>query len=126
MAIKMNVDEMDKIISDFSKGKELKAEIYVEFDNINNVDTLILLRAMGKEPDPNEIAAIAELMLDGHSISFKRGEEVIVSCNYNKGSGGKLHLMPLFQDNPCYYDILQQAVYCLLLKKLTPHLDGSN
>jgi hypothetical protein len=64
-------------------------------------------------------------MLDGRTIKFKKdGKDIYHTVIYNRGSGNRLAMM--FTDAVYLYDILQQTVYALLLKKLTPHLEGSN
>lgn len=122
--MKINQKEITKIYENFAAGKATQSEIEVEFDSINNIDTLVLLRAMSKEPEVSEFAPIIETALDGHSIKFLLGDKVLKSIAYNRGSGNALHLM--FSDEPYLYDLLQQTVYALLLKKLTPHLEDSN
>lgn len=123
--IKISPNDVDDIIQDYTKQRKLAANITVELSGVNELDTLFLLRIMEKRtPDVEEIAQAAEFMLDGQAITFKNGEEQICSMRYNKGSGNRLHLM--FTDKPALYDILQQTVYALMLKKLTPHLESSN
>lgn len=122
--IRVDQAETDKIVEEYAKGRELRNKIVVELDDVNNVDTLILLRVMTGTPDINALAPLVETFLDGHKITFKIGEEVLKTVNYNKGSGNALHLM--FRDEPYLYDLLQQTVYTLLLKKLTPRSEGSN
>ena len=123
--IKISPNDIDDIIQDYTKQRKLAANITVELSGVNELDTLFLLRIMEKRtPDVDEIAQAAELMLDGQAITFMNGAEQVFSVHYNKGSGNRLHLM--FTDKPALYDILQQTVYALMLKKLTPHLEGSN
>jgi len=123
--ITISPEDVNKIIQDYGKQRAAASQITVELSGINNVDTLLLLRIMGKkEPDVDDIAHVAELMLDGQLITFKNGSDVVFSLAYNRGNGNALHLM--FDDNAALYDILQQTVYALMLKKLTPHLEGSN
>ena len=117
--------DIDHIVQDYREQRNAAAQISVELSGVNNLDTLLLLRIMSKkEPDIEDIARAAELMLDGQTITFKKGSETVFSLAYNRGSGNALHLM--FSDHASLYDILQQTVYALMLKKLTPHLEGSN
>ena len=123
--IKINPNEVDKIITEYREQREAASQIEIEFSGVNNIDPLVLLRIMGKQtPTVEDIAMAAELMLDGQTITFTQGSEVVYNVCYNKGAGNALHLM--FNDKAYLYDILQQAVYALMLKKLTPHLEGSN
>ena len=123
--VKINPDEVDKIIKEYAEQRKWAADITVEFSGINDPDVLFLLRIMSKkEQGVDDIAAAAEVMLDGRTITFKKGDEQLFVASYNKGNGNALHLM--FTDRPYLYDILQQAIYALMLKKLTPHLEGSN
>lgn len=123
--IKISPNDVDGIISEYTKQRKLAANITVELSGTNELDTLFLLRIMEKKtPEVDEIAQAAELMLDGQTISFKNGETSVYTVSYNKGSGNRLHHM--FGDNAYLYDILQQTVYALMLKKLTPHLESSN
>ena len=123
--IKISPEDIDGILNDYKTGREKAAQITVELSGVNELDTLFLLRTMEKRtPEVDEIAQAAELMLDGQAITFMRGNETVYSLHYNRGSGNKLHLM--FVDKAYLYDILQQTVYALMLKKLTPHLESSN
>ena len=121
----LNPAEVDKIIKDYKEQRQKAADLTVEFSGVNELDVLFLLKIMSKqEQGVDDIAAAAEIMLDGRTITFKNGEEQVFVACYNRGSGNALHLM--FADKPYLYDILQQAVYAMMLKKLTPHLEGSN
>ena len=123
--VKINPDEVDKIIKEYAEQRKWAADITVEFSGINDPDVLFLLKIMSKkEQGVDDIAAAAEVMLDGRTITFKKGDEQLFAVSYNRGNGNALHLM--FTDKPYLYDILQQAIYALMLKKLTPHLEGSN
>lgn len=123
--ITISPDDVSKIIQDYGKQRAAASQITVELSGVNNIDILLLLRIMSKkEPDVDDIAHVAELMLDGQLITFKNGSDVVFSLAYNRGKGNALHLM--FSENAALYDILQQTVYALMLKKLTPHLEGSN
>lgn len=123
--VKINPNEVDKIIKDYAEQRKKAENLTVEFSGVNDLDVLFLLKIMSKkEQGVDDIAAAAEVMLDGRTITFKNGEEQVFVVSYNRGSGNALHLM--FADRPYLYDILQQAVYAMMLKKLTPHLEGSN
>ena len=123
--VSINPNEVDKIIKDYREQRKKAENLTVEFSGVNELDVLFLLKIMSKqEQGVDDIAAAAEIMLDGRTITFKNGEEQIFVACYNRGSGNALHLM--FADKPYLYDILQQAVYAMMLKKLTPHLEGSN
>lgn len=122
--IVINSAEVDNIISEYAKQKVASAGITVKLSGTNNLDVLFLLHVMGKkEPDINELAEASEALLDGKSIEFWNKDKLLYSCVYNRGSGNKLHM--LFSDKVYLYDILQQTVYALLLKKLTPRLESS-
>ena len=124
-AIKINSADIDNIVTEYTKQKLASANISVKFSGVNNLDVLFLLRVMNKkEPDINEIAEASETLLDGRTIEFWNGDNLLYSCSYNRGNGNRLHL--LFSDKVYLYDILQQTVYALLLKKLTPRLESSN
>lgn len=123
--IKISPNDVDNIIKDYAEQRKLAGNVTVELSGVNELDTLFLLRTMEKRtPDVDDIAVAAELMLDGQAITFRNGDEQICTVRYNKGSGNRLHLM--FTDKAALYDILQQTVYALMLKKLTPHLESSN
>lgn len=122
--IKTGSEELQKIYEDCASGRLLRDKIVVEMDDINNIDTLVLIRAMSGDFDVTTFAPVLEAALDGHTIKFTLDNEVLQTVSYNRGGGNKLHL--LFGEKPYLYDILQQTVYALLLKKLTPHLEGSN
>ena len=123
--IKINPEDIDDILNNYREQRVRAANITVELSGVNELDTLVLLRTMEKKaPEVDEIAKVAEIMLDGQSITFMNGDEQLYALSYNRGSGNRLHLM--FTDKPYLYDILQQTVYALMLKKLTPHLEGSN
>jgi hypothetical protein len=123
--IKITPDDIDGIVKEYTTGRSKAANITVELSGVNEMDTLLLLRIMEKKPpEVDDIAQAAEIMLDGQAITFTNGSEVIYSVRYNRGGGNKLHL--LFTDKAYLYDMLQQTVYALMLKKLTPHLEGSN
>ena len=125
-AITMSPDEVNNIIEDYAKSKGSTAGITVELSGANELDPLVLLRVMSiKNPSVDDLAPVVEEMLDGKTIKFKNGsQDIFHPVIYNKGNGNRLHL--LFTDAVYLYDILQQTVYALLLKKLTPHLEGSN
>ena len=117
--------DVDNIITQYAKQRVAAAGVDVKLSGINNLDVLYLLQVMGKEePSVTDIAEASEALLDGQTIEFWFGNKLLYSCAYNRGTGNKLHM--LFDDKAYLYDILQQTVYALLLKKLTPHLESSN
>lgn len=125
--IVLTAEEAEKITKEYAEGLDLKSQIYVELEGTKEVDTLVLLRVMDNKLDFDLFASVMETFLDGASIVFRINdteEGVVFRCVYNKGSGNRLHLM--FTEKPYLYDVLQKAVYVLMLKKLTPHLEGSN
>ena len=122
--ITLTPSDVDNIISEYGKQRAASSQIAVKLSGVNNLDVLFLLQVMNKqEPEIAELAQACETMLDGQSIEFWNGDTLIASYAYNRGSGNKLHLM--FAEKPYLYDILQQTVYALMLKKLTPHLESS-
>lgn len=125
-AISMSPSDVDNIINDYAKNRAATANITVELSGVNELDPLVLLRVMSiKQPGVDDLAPVCEDMLDGRTIKFKNnGKDIYHAVVYNKGNGNKLALM--FTDAVYLYDILQQTIYALLLKKLTPHLEGSN
>lgn len=125
-AITISPSDVNNIINDYAKSKREEAGITVELSGVNELDPLVLLRVMSiKEPSVDDLAPAVEDMLDGRTIKFKQGDKDIYhSVTYNRGTGNRLHMM--FTDAVYLYDILQQTVYALMLKKLTPHLEGSN
>ena len=123
--IKISPEDVDKIIQDYKTQIAARGAISVEFSGVNNIDVLTLLRIMSKkEQSVDDIEHAAQILLDGQTITFTKGTDVMYTVNYNRGSGNALYL--LFSDNAYLYDILQETVYALMLKKLTPHLEGSN
>jgi hypothetical protein len=124
--ITMSPSDVNSIIDDYAKNRAIAANITVELSGVNELDPLVLLRVMSiKQPGVDDLAPVCEDMLDGRTIKFKNnGQDIFHPVVYNKGNGNSLHL--LFTDAVYLYDILQQTVYALLLKKLTPHLEGSN
>lgn len=125
-AITMSPDAVNNIIEDYAKSKSSTAGITVELSGVNELDPLVLLRVMSiKNPTVDDLAPVVEEMLDGRTIKFKNGsQDIFHPVVYNKGNGNRLHL--LYSDAVYLYDILQQTIYALLLKKLTPHLESSN
>lgn len=125
-AIRLGRKDIDDIISDYAAKKALTENISVEFSGLNELDTLTLLKTMSiKEPSVTDLAPVCEIMLDGRQIKFIDGEgNEFHPVAYNRGNGNSLHLM--FKDAPYLYDTLQETIYALLLKKLTPHLVSSN
>lgn len=124
--ISMSPSDVDNIINDYAKNRAATASITVELSGVNELDPLVLLRVMSiKQPGVDDLAPVCEDMLDGRTIKFKNnGQDIYHAVVYNKGNGNKLAMM--FTDAVYLYDILQQTIYALLLKKLTPHLEGSN
>lgn len=124
--ISMSPSDVDNIINDYAKNRAATANITVELSGVNELDPLVLLRVMSiKQPGVDDLAPVCEDMLDGRTIKFKNnGQDIYHAVVYNKGNGNKLALM--FTDAVYLYDILQQTIYALLLKKLTPHLESSN
>lgn len=124
--ISMSPSDVDNIINDYAKNRAATANITVELSGVNELDPLVLLRVMSiKQPGVDDLAPVCEDMLDGRTIKFKNnGQDIYHAVVYNKGNGNKLAMM--FTDAVYLYDILQQTIYALLLKKLTPHLEGSN
>lgn len=124
--ITISPSDVNNIINDYAKSKREEAGITVELSGVNELDPLVLLRVMNiKEPSVDDLAPAVEDMLDGKTIKFKQGaKDIYHSVTYNRGTGNRLHMM--FTDAVYLYDILQQTVYALMLKKLTPHLEGSN
>lgn len=124
--ITMSPEKVSKIVTEYAERRADTASITVEFSGVNELDPLVILRVMSiKEPEVDDLAPVCEAMLDGRTIKFKKdGNDIFHPVIYNRGSGNKLHM--LFTDAVYLYDILQQTVYALLLKKLTPHLESSN
>ena len=124
--LSFNQNDIDSIISSYSKQRSALDALTVEFSGLNELDPLVMLRTMSvKAPTVDDLAPICETMLNGHTITFKlNGETVYHPVIFNKGSGNALHM--LFSDAVYLYDFVQQTIYALLLKKLTPHLEGSN
>lgn len=124
--ISMSPSDVDNIINDYAKNRAATANITVELSGVNELDPLVLLRVMSiKQPGVDDLAPVCEDMLDGRTIKFKNnGQDIYHAVVYNKGNGNQLAMM--FTDAVYLYDILQQTIYALLLKKLTPHLEGSN
>ena len=124
-SFKLDPAEVNKIIEDYRQQRKAAANITVEFSGINDIDVLVLLKIMSKdEPSVDDIARAAEIMLDGQRITFLNDGVSVFALSYNRGQGNSLHLM--FTDKAYLYDILQQSIYALMLKKLTPHLESSN
>ena len=124
--ITMSPNDVNSIIEDYAKNRASTANITVELSGVNELDPLVLLRVMSiKQPGVDDLAPVCEDMLDGRTIKFKNnGKDIYHSVVYNRGNGNRLALM--FTDAVYLYDILQQTIYALLLKKLTPHLESSN
>lgn len=123
--LKISPEDIDNIIKDYATQRKATANITVELSGVNTLDPLFLLKAMSKkEPSVDELAQAAEIMLDGQTITFMNGSKQLYSLAYNRGNGNALHIM--FADKIYLYDILQETIYALMLKKLTPHLEGSN
>ena len=124
--ITMSPSDVNNIIDDYAKNRASTASITVELSGVNELDPLVLLRVMSiQQPGVDDLAPVCEDMLDGRTIKFKKdGKDIYHPVIYNRGSGNKLAMM--FTDAVYLYDILQQTVYALLLKKLTPHLESSN
>ena len=124
--ITMSPSDVNNIIDDYAKNRAVTAGITVELSGVNEIDPLTLLRVMSiKQPGVDDLAPVCEDMLNGRTIKFKNnGQDIYHPVVYNKGNGNNLALM--FTDAVYLYDILQQTIYALLLKKLTPHLESSN
>lgn len=124
--ITMSPSDVNNIIDDYAKNRAVTAGITVELSGVNEIDPLTLLRVMSiKQPGVDDLAPVCEDMLNGRTIKFKNnGQDIYHPVVYNKGNGNNLTLM--FTDAVYLYDILQQTIYALLLKKLTPHLESSN
>ena len=124
--VTMSPSDVNNIIDDYAKNRAVTANITVELSGVNELDPLTLLRVMSiKQPGVDDLAPVCEDMLDGRTIKFKNnGQDIYHAVVYNRGSGNRLAMM--FTDAVYLYDILQQTIYALLLKKLTPHLEGSN
>lgn len=123
--IVVSAADVDNIIAQYAEQRVAAAGVDVKLSGTNNLDVLFLLQVMGKkEPSVTDIAKASEVLLDGQTIEFWFGSKLLYSCAYNRGTDNKLHM--LFSDKAYLYDILQQTVYALLLKKLTPHLESSN
>lgn len=124
--IEINPNDVDNIVTEYTKQRAAMGDISVELSGVNELDTLVLLQTMSiKNPGVRDLAPVCEDMLDGRTIKFKKGGELMWHpVSYNKGNGNSLHMM--FTDAPYLYDILQQTIYALLLKKSTPHLESSN
>ena len=124
--IEMSPADVNKIVDDYAAQRAELADITVELSGVNELDTLVLLRTMSiKNPGVDDLAPVVETMLNGRTIKFKKGgQDIWHPVAYNMGNGNSLHM--LFTDAPYLYDILQQTIYALLLKKSTPHLASSN
>ncbi len=124
--ITLSSKDIDDIIANYAQKQNSIEDVSVELSGVNELDVLTTLRVMGiKKPSVDDLAPVCEAMLDGKTIQFIDSKgSIIHPIAYNRGSGNKLHLM--FADAPYLYDKVQEAIYALLLKKLTPHLESSN
>ncbi len=118
--------DVDKAFNDYAENLADKGKIEVTFDGLNNPAPLDVLRIVGeKTADISaELVRIAEGMCDKHVITFTAEGQKIKQIAYNRGGGNSLSL--LLSDEVYLLDALITAIYAVLLKKLTPHLKGSN
>ncbi len=118
--MKITVDDINTAVQDYSDSLKLKSEISVEFDSYNEVDPLLLIRTFDQKPDVKDLTNLAELMFNGKPLTFKYGNKTVKSIVYNKTATSDISHM--FSDAPALLDILLNAVYVLMLKKLTLQL----
>lgn len=118
-AIRFTNETLDNISKDFIESRKDISELEVEVDKINDIDPLIIIRAVsaGQTPDVADLCNIAELLFDGSTIKFLHKDTVVKSIIFAKGQGNRLTLaIP----ESYLIDKLLDVTYAILLKKSTP------
>jgi hypothetical protein len=112
--------EMNKISEEFVQTRKEVNDLAVEVDKINDIDPLIIIRAVssGKTPDVTELCSIAELLFDGSTISFISGKDTVKSLIYARNNGH--NKLTLAIPESYFLDRLLDVTYAILLKKSTP------
>jgi hypothetical protein len=117
--IRFNDEALNDISKNYIESRKDISELEVEVDKINNIDPLIVIRAVssGQTPDVADLCNIAELLFDGSTIKFIHKDTVVKSVIYAKGQGNRLTLaIP----ESYLIDKLLDVTYAILLKKSTP------
>lgn len=118
--IRFNSETLSKISEEFIATRKDLSEVEVVVDKINDLDPLIIIRAVNSSttPDVATLCDIAEKLFDGSTIEFYHGENRIKGFVYARGNSNKLAL--LFKEDSYLLDKLLDVTYAILLKKSTP------
>lgn len=119
-ALRFDNDTLNKISEDFVQSRKEVSEVVVEVDRVNDIDPLIVIRAVssGSAPDIEQLCSIAELLFDGSTITFMHGNDTIKSLIYARNNGH--NKLTLAIPESYLLDRLLDVTYALLLKKSTP------
>lgn len=118
--LRFDNDTLNKISEDFVQSRKEVSEVVVEIDRVNDIDPLIVIRAVssGSAPDIEQLCSIAELLFDGSTITFMHGNDTIKSLIYTRNNGH--NKLTLVIPESYLLDRLLDVTYALLLKKSTP------
>lgn len=118
--LRFDNDALNKISEDFVQSRKEVSEVVVEVDRVNDIDPLIVIRAVssGNAPDIEQLCSIAELLFDGATITFMHGNDTIKSLIYARNNGH--NKLTLAIPESYLLDRLLDVTYALLLKKSTP------
>lgn len=118
--LRFDNDTLNKISEEFVQSRKEVSEIVVEVDRVNDIDPLIVIRAvsLGNAPDIEQLCSIAELLFDGATITFMHGNDTIKSLIYARNNGH--NKLTLAIPESYLLDRLLDVTYALLLKKSMP------
>lgn len=113
--------EYDKTVREYRKGRVWANDITVEIEGGEaKADPLQLLRLYEQKPDVDTNFAIATLFCNKKRVVFRKNEKEIYSFVFTGDN-----LADYFDECPWLMDVLFNATYAILVKKLTPPSNDS-
>ena len=113
----------DDVILNYRKGKAWLSDVTVEIEGgPAEAEPLALLRIYDQQPTVDTNNMLAAMFCKKKKVIFRRNDEVIFFFMFNGDD-----LAANFKDCPWLLDVLHQAAYATLLKKVTPpSIDSEN
>lgn len=111
----------DTVLKEFRKGKAWLSDVTVEIEGGEaEAEPLALLRIYEQKPSVDTNTALASMFCMKKNVVFRKKNDVIFQFRYTGGE-----LAENFSKCPWLLDVLHQAAYATMIKKLTPPLEDS-
>lgn len=113
--------EYNDVLKNFKAGQRWLNDVEVEIvGGENELDPLVLLRSYEADPSLEVSVGLATDFCMNKEVRFIRDKQVLMSFVYNGGDLGAY-----FKKAPYLMNVLLQACFALMVKKLTPPSEDS-